>query len=176
MKITRIDTHLTELANRSIPYVVVHTDEGIHGVGEPFSCGPDGATVAAIHDFAEWLTGRDPRDVEGLYHLMYAGGALPRRLRRQRRHQRHRTRTVGHRRQSCRPARVQACRRQSPQPGSRLPKHRRRYARRGGRRRRSPHPDLRLYRPEDGPTASRLAPNALEPRPARDREESRCRA
>ena len=51
MKITRIDTHLTELANRSIPYVVVHTDEGIHGVGEPFSCGPDGATVAAIHDY-----------------------------------------------------------------------------------------------------------------------------
>ncbi|MCY4082269.1 MAG: galactonate dehydratase [Caldilineaceae bacterium] len=77
MKITRIDTHLTELANRSIPYVVVHTDEGIHGVGEPFSCGPDGATVAAIHDFAEWLTGRDPRDIEGLYHLMYAGGRFP---------------------------------------------------------------------------------------------------
>ena len=77
MKITRIDTHLTELANRSIPYVVVHTDEGIHGVGEPFSCGPDGATVAAIHDFSEWLTGRDPRDIEGLYHLMYAGGRFP---------------------------------------------------------------------------------------------------
>ena len=37
MKITRIDTHFTELAHRSIPFVVVHTDEGIHGVGEPFS-------------------------------------------------------------------------------------------------------------------------------------------
>ena len=77
MKITRIDTHLTELASRSIPYVVVHTDEGIHGVGEPFSCGPDRATVAAIHDFEEWLIGRDPRDIEGLYHLMYVGGRFP---------------------------------------------------------------------------------------------------
>ena len=35
MKITRIDTHLTELSHRSIPFVVVHTAEGIHGVGEP---------------------------------------------------------------------------------------------------------------------------------------------
>jgi galactonate dehydratase len=65
------------LSHRSIPFVVVHTDEGIHGVGEPFSCGPDRATVAAIHDFEEWLIGRDPRDIEGLYHLMYAGGRFP---------------------------------------------------------------------------------------------------
>ena len=40
-------------------------------------CGPDRATVAAIHDFEEWLIGRDPRDIEGLYHLMYVGGRFP---------------------------------------------------------------------------------------------------
>ena len=77
MKIIRIDTHLTNLDHRSIPFVVVHTDEGIYGVGEAYSCGPDRATVAAIHDFEEWLIGRDPRDIEGLYHLMYAGGRFP---------------------------------------------------------------------------------------------------
>ena len=46
MKIIRIDTHLTNLDHRSIPFVVVHTDEGIYGVGEAYSCGPDRATVA----------------------------------------------------------------------------------------------------------------------------------
>ena len=30
-----------------------------------------------IHDFEEWLIGRDPRDIEGLYHLMYAGSRFP---------------------------------------------------------------------------------------------------
>lgn len=77
MKITHIDTHLTEIGHRSIPFVVVYTDEGIYGIGESYSCGPDRATVAAIDDFAEWLIGRDPRDVEGLYHLMYAGSRFP---------------------------------------------------------------------------------------------------
>ena len=168
MKITRIDTHLTELANRSIPFVVVHTDEGIHGVGEPFSCGPDGATVAAIHDFEKWLIGRDPRDIEGLYHLMYTGRPLSRRLSRKRRHQRNRARTVGHRRQGRWSASIPAGRRQSPRPCSRLPKRRRQYTRGGSRRRRSSHSDLRLYSPENGAAAARLAPNVLESGTARD--------
>ena len=77
MKITRIDTHLINLGHRNIPYVVVHTDEGIHGVGEAYSCGPDKATVEVIHDFEEWLIGRDPRDIEGLWQLMYAGSRFP---------------------------------------------------------------------------------------------------
>ena len=77
MKITKIDTHLVNLGHRNIPYVKVHTDEGIYGVGEAYSCGPDKATVEVIHDFEEWLSGRDPRDIEGLYHLMYAGSRFP---------------------------------------------------------------------------------------------------
>ena len=77
MKITKIDTHLVNMGHRNIPYVVIHTDEGIHGVGEAYSCGPDKATVAVIHDFEEWLIGRDPRDIEGLWHLMYAGSRFP---------------------------------------------------------------------------------------------------
>ncbi|MEX1020630.1 MAG: galactonate dehydratase [Litorilinea sp.] len=77
MKITKIDTYLVNLGHRNIPYVKVHTDEGIYGVGEAYSCGPDKATVEVIHDFEEWLIGRDPRDVEALYHLMYAGSRFP---------------------------------------------------------------------------------------------------
>ncbi len=77
MKITKIDTHLVSMGHRNIPYVKVHTDEGIYGVGEAYSIGPDKATVEAIHDFEEWLIGRDPRDIEGLWHLMYAGSRFP---------------------------------------------------------------------------------------------------
>ncbi|MEZ4615178.1 MAG: hypothetical protein R2867_06655 [Caldilineaceae bacterium] len=77
MKITKIDTFLVNMGHRNIPYVKVHTDEGIYGVGEPYSCGPDKATVEVIKDFEEWLIGRDPRDIEGLYQLMYAGSRFP---------------------------------------------------------------------------------------------------
>src|SRR6185295_18041762 len=77
MKITKIDTYLVNLGHRNIPYVKVHTDEGIYGVGEAYSCGPDKATVEVIRDFEEWLIGRDPRDIEGLWHLMYAGSRFP---------------------------------------------------------------------------------------------------
>lgn len=77
MKITKIDTHLISMGHRNIPYVQVHTDEGIYGVGEAYSVGPDKATVEVIRDFEEWLIGRDPRDIEALYHLMYAGSRFP---------------------------------------------------------------------------------------------------
>jgi len=77
MQITKIDTFLVNLGHRNIPLVKVHTDEGLYGIGEAYSCGPDRATVEVIHDFAEWLIGRDPRDIEGLWHLMYAGSRFP---------------------------------------------------------------------------------------------------
>lgn len=77
MKITKIDTHLVNVRNRNWPFVQVHTDEGLYGVGEAYSCGPDKATVEVIRDFEEWLIGYDPRDVEGLWNLMYAGSRFP---------------------------------------------------------------------------------------------------
>jgi galactonate dehydratase len=77
MKITKIETFLVHATNRNWPFVKVHTDEGIHGIGEAYSCGPDKATVEVVNDFAPWLVGRDPRDIEGLWHLMYAGGRFP---------------------------------------------------------------------------------------------------
>ncbi len=77
MKITSIETFLVNLGHRNIPFVRVHTDEGIYGVGEAYSCGPDKATVECIRDFEGWLVGRDPRDIEGLWQLMYAGSRFP---------------------------------------------------------------------------------------------------
>jgi galactonate dehydratase len=77
MKIQEIEVYLVELGRRNIPFVRVVTDEGLHGVGEAYSIGPDRATVAVIEDFAEWLIGRDPRDIEGLWQLMVAGSRFP---------------------------------------------------------------------------------------------------
>jgi galactonate dehydratase len=77
MKITKIDTFLVNVGHRNLPFVKVHTDEDIYGIGEAYSCGPDRATVEVIHDFEGWLIGRDPRDIEGLWNLMYAGSRFP---------------------------------------------------------------------------------------------------
>lgn len=77
MKITSIDTFLVHPDHRNLVFVRVNTDEGLHGVGEAYSAGPDDATVAVIKDFETWLVGRDPRDVEHLWQLMYNGSRFP---------------------------------------------------------------------------------------------------
>jgi galactonate dehydratase len=77
VKIVSVETYLVELGRRNIPFVRVLTDQDLYGVGEAYSVGPDLATVRAIDDFAEWLVGRDPMDLEGLWQLMYAGSRFP---------------------------------------------------------------------------------------------------
>lgn len=77
MKIVGVETYLVASGNRNMPLVRVLTDEGIHGVGEAFTVGPDLATVKAIHYFGEWLEGRDPMAIEGNWQLMYSGSRLP---------------------------------------------------------------------------------------------------
>ena len=77
MKIIGVETYLAEHLQRNIPLVRVLTDEGIHGVGEAFTVGPDLATVKAIQYYGEWLAGRDPLDIEGLWQLMYNGSRMP---------------------------------------------------------------------------------------------------
>jgi galactonate dehydratase len=77
MKIARIETFLVRPENRNYIFVRVHTDEGLYGVGEAYSVGPDDAVVAVIRDFEEWLVGRDPRDVEFLWQLMYNASRFP---------------------------------------------------------------------------------------------------
>jgi galactonate dehydratase len=81
LKITDIQTFLVGIESRNLCYVKVLTDQGIHGWGEAYSVGPDEATVATIRDFKTWLVGKDPRNVEYLWAMMYnftrfPGGAV----------------------------------------------------------------------------------------------------
>jgi galactonate dehydratase len=76
IRITDVKTFLVGIG-RSLVFVKVETDQGLHGIGEAYSCGPDRATVAAVADFKDWLVGRDPRDVEFLWATMYNFSRFP---------------------------------------------------------------------------------------------------
>src|SRR3954452_24890326 len=81
LKITDIQSFLVGGGGRNLCYVKVLTDGGIVGWGEAYSVGPDEATVATIKDFKSWLVGKDPRNVEYLWAMMYnftrfPGGAV----------------------------------------------------------------------------------------------------
>lgn len=71
IKITDIKTFLVGVGSRNLCFVKVLTDQGIHGIGEAYSCGPDEATVKVIEDYKSWLIGQDPRNIEHLWTLMY---------------------------------------------------------------------------------------------------------
>lgn len=77
MKIDRIETFLVHAGRRNLCFVKVRTDEGIDGIGEAYSVGPDKATEAAIHDFEEWIVGQDPMRIEHLWAMMYNGTRFP---------------------------------------------------------------------------------------------------
>jgi galactonate dehydratase len=71
VKITDIKSFRVGLETRNLVFVKVETDQGVHGVGEAYSCGPDEATVATIDDFKRWLVGQDPRNIEYLCAMMF---------------------------------------------------------------------------------------------------------
>jgi len=71
IKITDIKSYLVGVGGRNLVFVKVETDQGIHGIGEAYSCGPDEATVKVIEDFKRWLVGQDPRNIEYLWATMY---------------------------------------------------------------------------------------------------------
>lgn len=90
MKITDIKTFLIGTAGRDAQgragrgiggrnwlYVKVETDQGISGIGEAYSVGPDEATVKVIEDYKLWLVGQDPRNVQFLFDLMYNTTRFP---------------------------------------------------------------------------------------------------
>lgn len=77
MKITDIKTFLIGAGGRNWIYVKILTDQGLHGIGEAYSAGPDEATVKVIEDFKLWLVGQDPRNVQYLFDLMYNTTRFP---------------------------------------------------------------------------------------------------
>jgi galactonate dehydratase len=81
LKITDIQSFLVDAGGRNLCFVKILTDQGLIGWGEAYSVGPDEATVATIKDFKSWLVGKDPRNVEYLWSIMYnftrfPGGAV----------------------------------------------------------------------------------------------------
>ncbi len=76
IRIADIRTFLVGLGRNHV-FVKVETDQGLHGIGEADSCGPDQATAAVIADFKSWLIGRDPRNIESLWAMMYTFGRFP---------------------------------------------------------------------------------------------------
>ena len=84
MKITSVETFIAGPDRRNYLFVRVQTDEGIHGIGEAYSCGPDEARAAVIPDFEDWLIGQDPARHRGALAPDVRRLALPRRRRPQR--------------------------------------------------------------------------------------------
>lgn len=76
MIITDIITYLVSIG-RNLVFVKVRTDEGIDGIGEAYSVGPDDATAATIHYFKDWLVGLDPMRIEDIWARLYNGSRFP---------------------------------------------------------------------------------------------------
>lgn len=71
MKITRLTTLV--VPPRWL-FLKIETDEGIVGWGEPVVEGRAHSVAAAVEELSDYLVGRDPRNVEDLWTVMYRGG------------------------------------------------------------------------------------------------------
>jgi galactonate dehydratase len=70
LKITDVKLFLIGSGTRNFCIVKVDTDQGISGIGEAYSCGPDAAIVEVVKDFKGWLVGQDPRNIEHIYSML----------------------------------------------------------------------------------------------------------
>lgn len=77
MKISQIEAFPVFNGMRNNLYVVVDTDEGIHGVGESGLSGRELAVMGAIEHFKPLLIGQDPSRIEHLWQVMSRGGFFP---------------------------------------------------------------------------------------------------
>ena len=66
MKITAIETLHAWDGSRNNIFLQVETDEGITGVGEAYSIGPDRAVISLIDEMTPWFVGQDPSRIEWL--------------------------------------------------------------------------------------------------------------
>jgi galactonate dehydratase len=66
MKITSIETHIAGNPWKNWMFVVLRTDEGIHGVGEGTLNGFAKTTEAAVREMQQLVIGRDPFNTEAL--------------------------------------------------------------------------------------------------------------
>ena len=66
MKIKDVLTYHAHDGSRNNVFVHVLTDEGITGVGEPYSIGPDEGILGTIENMKAWFVGQDPSRIEWL--------------------------------------------------------------------------------------------------------------
>ena len=73
MKITKLEYKKYHVNQKGIPWsmVKVYTDEGIVGIGEPVLEGRIRTVETAVMELGDYIIGKDPRDVERLWQLMY---------------------------------------------------------------------------------------------------------
>ena len=77
MKITNIETYPVWGGHRNFLFVVVDTDEGIHGVGEAGLTGRELAVIGGIEHFKPLLIGMDPFRTEYIWQMLFRGGFFP---------------------------------------------------------------------------------------------------
>ena len=66
MKITDIKTFHANDGDRNNIFLEIETDEGITGVGEAYSIGPDRSVISMIDEMKPWFIGEDPGRIEWL--------------------------------------------------------------------------------------------------------------
>lgn len=71
MKITKLTTYL--VPPRWL-FLKIETEEGIVGWGEPVLEGRAATVAAAVEELSDYLIGKDPRNIEDLWTVMYRGG------------------------------------------------------------------------------------------------------
>ena len=76
MKITEIKTIVVDCFRTNWVFVKVLTDEGLYGIGEGTLEYKEATLCAAIHDLEHGLIGKDPMNIEALWHDNYRDARL----------------------------------------------------------------------------------------------------
>lgn len=81
MKVIDVKTFAVDCFRTNWVFVKVYTDEGIDGVGEATLEYKEKSLIGAVEHIREYLTGKDPRDIEKHFHNIYRdaywrGGAV----------------------------------------------------------------------------------------------------
>jgi galactonate dehydratase len=77
MHISAINTYYSKEAHRNLIFIEVVTDDGLTGVGETYSVGPDDGVAAIVKNFETWLIGKNPFDIERHWQMMYNFSRFP---------------------------------------------------------------------------------------------------
>jgi L-alanine-DL-glutamate epimerase-like enolase superfamily enzyme len=77
MKITSIECYPVWGGSRNFLFVVIDTDEGIHGVGESGLTWREQAVMSAVDHLRPLLIGQDATRIEHIWQMLFRGGFFP---------------------------------------------------------------------------------------------------